>query len=346
MLKTTCGGWAPGGMMMRKNEGYDVRLAGKNVELFLYGPIGEGMGGDGISAQRVADDLQKARGVKLIRVHINSPGGSAFDAVAIHSALAAHAARVEVVIDGAALSAASIVAMAGEKISMAASAMMMLHEPYVITGGDADELRQSADMLDKLRGNIVNIYAVRSGQAAERISEMMEAETWLTADEAVELGLADGVVEGRRVAACADPAKFENAPAWARERMMDSRTEITNMAGIATIAELREALPRAQGDELLAYLEAELTIAQARVMDERAAQRRRPGVEPLADRGRGDPVLDGDAVQMWEARISQLMSGAGMTRGGAISTIVHENPELHRAYLEAYNARRQTGARG
>ena len=165
------------------------------IELAIYGEIGLSPWGDGVTASAVRQELESVGAGDTIRVRINSPGGDAFDGVAIHNLLREHKARVVVEIDGVALSAASIIAMAGDEIRMPSNALMMIHDPWTMAVGGADDLRDEADRLDKVTSALVNTYADRSGMDRERVRELMAAETWLTASEAVEFGLADIVLE-------------------------------------------------------------------------------------------------------------------------------------------------------
>lgn len=192
---------------------YRLRNAGKKaLEVYIYDAIGD-FWGEGISAKRFADDIRAAGQVDLITVRINSPGGLMFDGIAMYNVLDRHPARVEVDVDGMALSAASIVAMAGDEIRIAANAMMMIHNPQSIALGDADAMRHEAEVLDQAKVGLVNTYAARSAGDAKEISDMMDAETWFTAQEAVDAGLADVVTGELAIAACFDPTRYRNVPA-------------------------------------------------------------------------------------------------------------------------------------
>ena len=126
-----------------------------------------------------------------IQVRINSVGGSAWDGIAIYNLLKAHPARIEVVVDGIAASAASVVAMAGDTITMATGAQMMIHDASGGCWGDAADMRKTAEALDTCSNSIAAIYAKRTGGTVEEWRERMAAETWLTAEQAIEMGLAD-----------------------------------------------------------------------------------------------------------------------------------------------------------
>jgi len=128
-----------------------------------------------------------------IRLSINSPGGAVFDALAIFNALRQHPAEIMVDVIGVAASAASLIAMAGDRINMADNAFMMVHNPMSAAAGNAEDLRDLADTLDKIGASLVAIYSNRTGQTPEKIKELLAAETWLNAEEAIALGFADEI---------------------------------------------------------------------------------------------------------------------------------------------------------
>lgn len=139
--------------------------------------------------------VRTLRGITAREIHLrlNSPGGSVFAARAMEQALREHSARIIVHVDGYAASAASFLAMAGDEIIMGKGAMMMIHKSWTFTWGNADELKKTADLLDKIDGTLVQTYADRSGSMPGQIASWMDAETWFTAQEAVDAGLADSI---------------------------------------------------------------------------------------------------------------------------------------------------------
>ncbi|MDF3309761.1 ATP-dependent Clp protease proteolytic subunit [Rhodococcus sp. T2V] len=171
--------------------------AGAATEIMIYGVIGSyWMETD---AQTVATQI-KALDTDEIVVRINSPGGAAFDGIAIMNALRSHEAKVIVYIDGLAASAASVVAMAGDEIIMGEGSQMMIHEAWMYTEGDAAGLRADADRLDKLSDSLTAVYARRAGGEVDEWRALVAAETWFTAEEAVAAGLADRVSTDAAVA--------------------------------------------------------------------------------------------------------------------------------------------------
>lgn len=171
-------------------------------ELLLYGEIADTTWwGDEVTPKQFWEDLQKLGDIKTLNVYINSPGGDVFAGQAIYSMLKRHPATVTVYVDGLAASAASLVAMAGDRIVMPRNAMMMIHNPWTWAAGDANTLRAIADDLDKIRESLVAVYENRTGLDRERIIEMLDAETWMTAEEAVAMGFATEIEESKSVAA-------------------------------------------------------------------------------------------------------------------------------------------------
>ena len=150
-----------------------------------------------------------------ISLHINSPGGDVFDARAMVAAIAAHPSNITAYIDGLAASAASYVAMACDKVVMQDGAMMMIHRAWSISMGNASDMRATADLLDKIDCSIVNDYARKTGLPAAQIIDLMEAETWMTAQEAVDKGFADEMAtnEKGKTKNAWNLSAYKNAPA-------------------------------------------------------------------------------------------------------------------------------------
>lgn len=161
------------------------------AEIEIYDPIGQDWFGNGVTAKKFRDDLKALGNISEIVLRINSPGGEVFDGFAIYNALKEHAARIVVHIDGLAASIASVIAMAGDEIIMGEGAMMMIHDPWTIALGDADDMRKVAEMLDKVGEGLIDAYVTRTKQSRAVVDEWMKAETWFTADEAIEHGFAD-----------------------------------------------------------------------------------------------------------------------------------------------------------
>ena len=187
-----------------------------SADIWLYGEIDDGGWQDSISAKSVIDELKKLDGVRNLKLHINSPGGSVFEGLAIYNSLKNHPAHVVTEIDGMALSIASIVALAGDEVRMAGNALYMIHNPWSMTIGDSKEMRSMADRLDIVRGSLLGTYAAKVGAAvtSDDISGWMDNETWFTAEEAKQYGFIDEVTNPIEVAAKFDFTRFKykNAP--------------------------------------------------------------------------------------------------------------------------------------
>ncbi|MFN3890163.1 MAG: ClpP-like prohead protease/major capsid protein fusion protein [Beijerinckiaceae bacterium] len=164
-------------------------------QLLLYGDVGDPLGwGDGFTPTDVIQALAE-HGPGDITVRINSGGGIAMDGMAIYSILKSHPGEVCVLIDGVAASAASLIAMGGARIEMRDGAVMMIHDAATITFGDAGRHEKNRDFLDKLSDNYAGVYAARAGVSREDARALMKAETWMTADEAIEKGFATAKIE-------------------------------------------------------------------------------------------------------------------------------------------------------
>jgi ATP-dependent protease ClpP protease subunit len=174
--------------LSERRRWFEFRNAGDDeAELLLFDLVG---GWFGIYADEFVAQLN-AITARTLTVRVNSPGGSVFEGVAIANALRAHPAAVTVRVEGLAASIASVIALAGEKLVMAPNSMFMIHDASCSTWGDAAEMRKTAEVLDKISDNIADAYAVKAGGTRAEWRGRMLAETWYTADEAVEAGLAD-----------------------------------------------------------------------------------------------------------------------------------------------------------
>jgi ATP-dependent Clp endopeptidase proteolytic subunit ClpP len=162
-------------------------------ELKLYGEIGPG----GVSAQMVKEQLAAADPLRPLVVRIDSPGGSVFDGFSIYDSISTWTAGSKVIIESAAFSIASYIALAGDEVEITENGYMMIHKPFTVTEGDDDEHANAADLLRKLKASMVDVYGRRLGMDAEAIEKLMKQETWFTAAEAKKAGLVD-VVNSRK----------------------------------------------------------------------------------------------------------------------------------------------------
>lgn len=229
-----------------KARGYSMQAAGRTAaEIYIYDTIGDSY--DGTTGKQFAKDLKALGNVTELRIFINSPGGNVFDGMAIVNQLVRHKARKNVVIDGMALSIASVIAMAGDEIAIAGNAMMMIHDPWSFGFGTAAEFRKLANMLDKVEGTIMNSYTARTGLEDSQVAEMMHEETWMDSQEAVDLGFADTIGADVQIAAKArgfDFSKFRHAPASLAEL---AGTSVPTAQVAPHIAAMRERAGPANG---------------------------------------------------------------------------------------------------
>ncbi|AHM55835.1 peptidase S14, ClpP [Peptoclostridium acidaminophilum DSM 3953] len=133
-----------------------------------------------------------------IVIWLNSPGGDCVAASQIYSMLMDYKGKVTVKIDGIAASAASVIAMAGTTVLMAPTALMMIHNPLTVAIGDSEEMQKAIAMLSEVKESIINAYEIKTGQSRTKLSHLMDAETWLNANKAIELGFADGILEDEK----------------------------------------------------------------------------------------------------------------------------------------------------
>lgn len=180
---------------------------GQSSKITIYGDIGESWWGDSISAKDVERELKNLT-ASTIDVHINSYGGDVFDGIAIYNQLKNHEAEVTIHIDGVAASAASIIAMAGDRINMNTGSMLMIHEGSTFAYGNKGDIKKALNALEGIDKSIVNIYMDRYKGEREEIENMLVNETWFTSDEAVVAGLADEEIE---VQAATDPEEYKNS---------------------------------------------------------------------------------------------------------------------------------------
>lgn len=161
---------------------------GKRGEIYLYDAIGASYFDEGITAKSFADQVKALGAVDIVDIYINSPGGSVFEGLAIYNQIKRMSAKKAVHIDGVAASIASVIAMAGDTIEIAANGMLMIHDPWGMAMGTATDMRKSADALDKIRDVLLDTYVSRTGGAKDDISKWMSDETWMDADDALERG--------------------------------------------------------------------------------------------------------------------------------------------------------------
>jgi ATP-dependent Clp protease protease subunit len=306
---------------------YDFRAQARGAEIVIYDEIGA----FGIPAKAFLDELKALGPVPELTVRINSPGGSVFDGVAIYNALKHHDAVVTVWIDGIAASVASMIAMAGDEVVMPGNAMLVLHDPSGLVAGTAADMRATAEALDRMKAGMVAAYRDKSGRDDAEIEALMRDESWLSAREAVALGLADRVEQPVRMVAHFDLSRFRNTP-----------PQLAALA--ATMAPQEDDMP----DSAIQTAQRERDAEPAR-QDAAAPEPEPKPIEPSRTGTEPDPqptaqVIDLDAVRADErkatlayvAEVHELCAIAG--RGDlAAGFIAKATPvaQVRRALLEA-----------
>lgn len=167
----------------------------KSAEMILYGTIGSDEFWDDISDKAFKQDIENIGDVENITLHINSPGGSVFSAVAIANTLKNHKAKVIANIDGLVASAATIITSACDIVKMPKNAMFMIHNPITMAYGNNQDMAKAVELLDKIKDNIIATYLGKVNIDKEKLSELMNNETWLTAKEAKEYGFIDEIID-------------------------------------------------------------------------------------------------------------------------------------------------------
>lgn len=174
-----------------------VRNLDENRTLYLDGVIAEeSWFDDDITPTLFRQELMNGSGD--VTIWLNSPGGDCVAASQIYAMLMDYKGNITVKIDGIAASAASVIAMAGTKVLMSPTALMMIHNPLTIAIGDTEEMMKAISMLDEVKESIINAYEIKTGLSRAKLSHYMDGETWMNANKAIELGFADGLIEDEK----------------------------------------------------------------------------------------------------------------------------------------------------
>lgn len=310
-------------------------------QIDLHGDVG----GE-ITPESVSAALRRA-GKGPLTISLHSYGGDAMAGVAIHNMLARHPGMKTVVVEGVAASAASLIAMAGDRIIMPSNALMMIHEAWGLAMGASGDLRDRADVLDTVSAAYRKTYAARTGKTEDEIAALMAAETWFTAKEAVAAGFADEITEARPARALAGAekllARFHNIPAplaaIIKEKPMDGISSGASSPVPATLAEVKAIAARAglPAEWVINQVEAAATPEAARdaAIDAVAA---RAAVQPI----RAVVGHSWDAPASIRERASEAL--AARVTGNAVSGPAQEFrglsvAELGRRVLEASGQR-------
>ena len=234
------------------------------MTVHIYGIIGYDWRGEGNTEEKIRAQLAEEEGDEVVAA-INSPGGSLFSGLALMNILRRHDAKIVVEVDGLAASAASVIAMGADEVRMPRGSFLMIHNATAVTWGDHHEMRDAADDLEKMTKEMIGIYARRTGKDKDEIRQMLDDETWLTAEEAVEQGFADTIIGedhdedtealmAMKIAAC-DLSKFDKVP-----------DEVARMASLGRrkIAAMKAVSPRQRGADMKTKKTGESTSASAK----------------------------------------------------------------------------------
>lgn len=310
-------------------------------DLTIYGEIG--WDATAASFHRALSDAPAGK----VTVRLNSPGGSVFDGLAIGSLIRNHG-KVTAVVDGLAASAASIIFVAASRRVMAPGTMLMIHNPWSMVGGTSDDMRKEAEVLDTIAGEMAKLYADASGGklSAKDAEKLMDAETWLTPEQAVEIGLADAIEGKAKAFASIDKTRhaYRNIPKGletmstenpeARPSLLDSI-----LAKIGGGTEVRAELESVKAE--LSDAQAALIDAAAKISDAEARASDAVAALETAKAEHAAALADIEAKHI-EALASAKAEGAqeyaaGILAGSAPAALSHVEPDPSEPALERWN---------
>lgn len=212
---------------MPNKKFWEVKAKAPKVgELLLYGDIcSSELWGDEITPKKIDAELKNLGEMDTLNIYVNSGGGSVFAGMAIYNIIKRCNAKIKnAYVDGIAGSISSVIPLAADKVYMPANSMMMVHNPSGIAMGTADDMRKMADTLEKVKDTIIEVYAEKTGKEPKELAKMMDKETWMTADEAMQMGFADELQDDIKISASVNEAflmlnnqkfaleNFKNAP--------------------------------------------------------------------------------------------------------------------------------------
>lgn len=268
--------------------------AGDEAEILIYGDIGYGWYDEGITAESISREIS-AIDADTINVRVNSGGGLVFEGLAIYNALARHSAKIVMHVDSIAASIASVILMAGDEIRISEGAQVMIHKPWSGLYGDANALRKEAEILDKLEGGIVDIYAARTGANRADLELWVGSETWFTGQEAVDAGFADSMTPAKKKVKAASSALFDlfkNTP--------------QNLLASASTPEIREFEVFLRDGEGLSHSQAKNIAIHVKNLMSRD-EILEPQVKPLRDvGGESADAVPSDIANRLAQRITQF----------------------------------------
>lgn len=304
--------------------------ASDEAEVMLYDEVG---GWFGAYADEFIDELAQITAPRL-KVRVNSPGGSVFEGIAIANALRSHPADVTVQVDGLAASIASVIALAGDRLVMQPNSMLMIHDASGLCMGDAGDMQQMAGLLDAISDNIASAYAAKAGGTAADWRALMQAETWYSADGAVEAGLADEVGAQRGAAAEPDAEpemrKTFDPKAYGYTGPEPERPTLTISIGAAVdeglIERLRAAVQAPNGEPPAAEPVVEEPAAEPEPVAEPevpAEPEPEPAAEPIEPAEPAEPGTQPEpAEDDWTAMVASLIPDDADTWSALVSNLI------------------------
>jgi len=224
----------------------DLRAAanGDDATISILDPIGQDFWGEGVTAKRISAALRSI-GDNPVTVNINSPGGDVFEGLAIYNLLREHSAEVTVNILGLAASSASVIAMAGDRVRIGRAAFVMIHNSWVIAMGDRHALRDVSDWLEPFDAALGDVYEARTGLSRPKLMGMMDDETWINGQSAVDQGFADDLLESDDVAHDGEGASAKSLRAEKKFDLVAARAGLSRSAARDLLRECKGGLPGA-----------------------------------------------------------------------------------------------------
>ncbi|QDP49427.1 MAG: putative capsid assembly protease C [Prokaryotic dsDNA virus sp.] len=218
-----------------EDETEEIPIEAKDV--FIYDMIGAG----GVNAKMIVDELGSIGSKTPINLRINSAGGDVFEGIAIYNSLKKHEGNISVEIEGLAASMASIIMLAGDNISASENSLIMIHNPSIGIQGEAKDLNKKAELLDKIKTQMVGIYTSKTGMNEKEVIKMMDNETWLSAEEAKDKKFIDSVGASIKVAANSKLEIFATAPDWVKETINNPNKSVMDSI-VDTLTNLKDKI--------------------------------------------------------------------------------------------------------
>ncbi|ORE90992.1 head maturation protease, ClpP-related [Aurantimonas sp. 22II-16-19i] len=304
-------------------------------KLRLSGYVGDYYFEDGFTSSDVVTALAQVEDDSTLTVHLNSAGGIATEGAAIHALLSARSGTTDIVVEGIAASAASLIAMAGETVTMAAGAVMMIHDPSGYTFGTSDDHRKTVEGLEALATAYARVYAAKSGKTADECRTIMREERWLTPEEAVAQGFADETTEIKAAPVAAfDYRIFAHAPKRlvALAKKKDWRLDGADTRAAASAAPRQTQESSMTDKERADALAAELDTLKAQMSASKDADKTATMAAELAElkaekskRETSDAIMALDEAQGREAQ-AKALADAGVTAEAAKAVLAAGKP--------------------